>query len=360
MDLPSRFLMAPLTRCRADPNTWIPNDLIKDYYTQRAGAALIISEFTGVKEKAIAFNTECCIYNDEQAAGWKEVTDSVHAAGGRIFCQIAHGGRACHPLNNDGELPVSASPIAIEGHTILADFGPTGEKLDHVTPRELTDEEVEGIVQDFAAAAKRAVFDAGFDGVEVHAANGYLVDCFLCASSNKRDYGKYAGTSLETRSQFLTEILEAVVKEIGANRVGVRISPLNSYQEMNRGGIENAQEEVKYIANICNGLGLAYLHLMRGDFFGMQTGDVVTVARETLTNPALIVNMGFQAEEAEEGIKAGKFDAVAFGTNFLTNPDYPEKIRTGAELNTPRAELYYTKKAEGYTDYPFMVEVKSS
>jgi N-ethylmaleimide reductase len=219
-------------------------------------------------------------------------------------------------------------------------------------PRELSDDEVKEIVQEFVAAAKRAVHIAGFDGVEVHGANGYLIDQFLCENSNKRTSGPYAGETLETRTQFLTEVLEAVVEEVGADRVGLRISPLNSYQDMNRFGIDNAVAEVKHIVGICNGLDLAYMHVMRADFFGIQSGDVVTPARETFKN-ILTVHGGYEAEEAEEGIEAGKFDAVAFGTKFIANPDFPERVKVGAAMNVQRPELYYTKKAAGYTDYPF-------
>jgi N-ethylmaleimide reductase len=325
-------------------------------YTQRARhAGLIISEFTTISEGAVTFHTEGCIYNEEQALGWKKVVDSVQAVGGKIYCQIAHGGRAAPPLSNHGKMPVSASPIGLR-HPTAAEYNPTGEKQPSVEPHELSDDEVKEIVQEFVAAAKRAVDIAGFDGIEVHGANGYLIDQFLCKNSNKRTSGPYSGETLETRAQFLTEVLEAVVEEVGADRVGLHISPLNSYQDMNRFGIDNAAAEVKHIAGICNGLDLAYLHVMRGDFFGIQSGDVITPARETFKN-ILIANIGYEAEEAEEGIKAGKFDAVAFGTKFIANPDFPERVKAGATMNEQRPELYYTKAAEGYTDYPIMATI---
>ena len=354
--LPHRFIMAPLTRCRADLDTNMPNDLMKEYYTQRAPhASLIITEFTTIKEGAVAFHTEGCIYSDEQARAWKEIVDSVHDAEGRIFCQLAHGGRASHPLNNKKVTNyVSASPIALT-HTVIPEFNPTNEKQPYPEqpPHELTDEEAKAIVEDFRMAAKRAVEIAGFDGVEVHGANGYLIDQFLCESSNKRTAGRYAGTSLETRSQFLKDVLTAVVEEVGADRVGLRLSPLNSYNDMSRGTEEKAQEEVRFVAGLCNELDIAYLHMMRADFVGIQSGDVMTPAREVFKN-TLIANMGYQAEEAEQGVADGKFDAIAFGTNFLANPDYSERVRVGHALNTPDPDTFYTKKSKGYTDYPFM------
>lgn len=350
----NRIWMAPLTRSRADLNTNVPNDLMKEYYVQRASAGLIISEFTSITNDAITFNREPCIADDAQVQKWKEIVDAVHEKGGKIFCQIAHGGRAAHPLANDGRAGVAPSPIALT-HRCGAHFNPSGEEQPYVEPpTELTDEAADAIVQNFREAARKAVKVAGFDGVEVHAANGYLIDQFLCETSNKRpETSKYAGTSLETRSKFLKEILTNITEEVGSDRVGIRISPLNSYQDMHRG--DKAVEEVKFLASMCNDFNLAYMHVMRGDFFGVQKADVVTPARETFKN-TLVVNMGYDAKEAEEGITSGKFDAVAFGTKFLANPDLPHRIFKGAELNAPKAALFYTDGPAGYIDYPSLVE----
>jgi len=350
-DIPNRIWLAPLTRCRADLDTHIPNELMKEYYVQRASAGLVITEFTSVTNDAITFWREPCIADDDQVAKWKEIVDAVHAAGGKIFCQIAHGGRAAHPMCNDGRAGVAPSPIALT-HRCGKDFNPTGEEQPYVEPpTELTDEAAGELVQAFREAARKAVKVAGFDGVEVHGANGYLIDQFLCETSNKRETGRYAGTTLETRSQFLKDVLTNVIEEVGSDRVGLRISPLNSYQDMNRGG--KAVEEVKYIASVANDFDLAYLHVMRGDFFGIQKADVVTPAREVFKN-TLVVNMGYDAKEAQEGIAAGSFDVVAFGTTFLANPDLPARIKKGAELNAPKPDLFYKGEAKGYTDYPFL------
>jgi len=350
-DVPNRMWMAPLTRCRADLDTNVPNDLMKEYYVQRATAGLIITEFTSISNDAVTFWREPCIADDAQVQKWKEIVDAVHEAGGKIFCQIAHGGRAAHPLCNDSKPGVAPSPIALT-HRCGKDFNPSGEEQPYVEPpTELTDEAAEEIVQAFREAARKAVKVAGFDGVEVHGANGYLIDQFLCETSNKRPEGRYAGTTLETRSQFLKDVLANVTEEVGSDRVGLRISPLNSYQDMHRG--DKAVEEVKFVAALANEFDLAYLHVMRADFFGVQKADVVAPARETFKN-TLLVNMGYDAKEAREGISNGSFDAVAFGTKFLANPDLPARIEKGASLNDPRPELFYASGEEGYTDYPFL------
>lgn len=352
MTYANRVWMAPLTRCRADTNTNIPNDLMKEYYVQRASAGLLITEFTSITNDSITFWKEPGIADDAQAAKWKEIVDAVHQAGGKIFCQIAHGGRAAHPLCNDNKPGVAPSPIALT-HRCGAYYNPTGTEQEYTEPpHELTDAEADELVVAFREAARRAVKVAGFDGVEVHAANGYLIDQFLCESSNKRpESSKYAGTSFETRSRFLKEVLRQVTEEVGSDKVGVRLSPLNSYQDMNRNG--KAVEEVNFVASMLNDFDLAYLHLMRADFFGIQQADVVTPAREVFKN-TLVVNMGYDPKEAQEGIEAGKFDAVTFGTKFLANPDLPARIAMGAELTAPKADLFYTDGPEGYIDYPFL------
>ena len=240
---------------------------MKQYYVQRASAGLVITEFTSIDNDAITFHREPCIADDAQTAKWKEIVDAVHAAGGRIFCQIAHGGRAAHPSCNGGKPGVAPSPIALT-HRCGKDFNPSAEEVAYAEPpEELTDAAADAIVAKFREAARRAVHVAGFDGVEVHAANGYLIDQFLCATSNKRPAtSKYAGTSLETRAGFLKAVLKEVTDEVGAGRVGMRISPLNSYQDMHRG--ETAPDEVKFIASIANDFGLVRAGVRRAAFDG--------------------------------------------------------------------------------------------
>lgn len=339
LTLPNRLLMAPLTRTRASAGH-MPNALMAEYYAQRASAGLIVTECTMVVPRTSAFGADPGIYDEAQAQAWKQVADAVHAKGGRIFMQIWHAGRAAHPGLNDGAETVSASALAIEGevHT------PTGKQA-HVTPRALRADEIPGLVRAYAEAAHRAVA-AGFDGVEVHGANGYLIDQFLRDGSNQRD-DAYGG-SLAHRARFLFEVLEAVCAAIGSQRVGLRLSPLNSYNSMKD---SDPLALTAYLAEQLNRFDLAYLHLMRADFFGLQKADVVPVARQHYKG-VLVGNMGYSAEEAQRAIEAGQLDAVAFGTGFLANPDLPQRVAAGAAWNAPDPSTFYTPGAKGYTDYP--------
>jgi N-ethylmaleimide reductase len=340
--LKNRVLMAPLTRCRADADH-NPTPLMAEYYAQRASAGLIIAEATMVMEGNSSFWMEPGIYSDAQVQGWKAVTDAVHAKGGQIVLQLWHGGRACHPLLNGGTQPVAPSALPITGDEVHT---PEGKKP-YVTPRELRDDEIPGIVAGFKKAAENAQA-AGFDGVEVHGANGYLLDEFLRDGSNKRS-GPYGGP-LENRARLMLEVLDAVISVWGADRVGLRISPLNSYNSM----IDSDPVGVTtYIAQQCSTRGIAYLHMMRADFFQAQQGDVMTPARQHFKG-VLIGNMGYTADEAEQAISEGKLDAVAFGVPFLANPDLPARIAAKAPLNAPNAARFYSPGPEGYTDYPAM------
>ncbi len=342
LTLPNRILMAPLTRCRADADH-VPTPLMAEYYAQRASAGLIIAEATMAMEGNSSFWMEPGIYSDAQVNGWKQVTDAVHAKGGRIVLQIWHGGRACHPLLNGGAQPVAPSAIAITGDEVHT---PEGKKP-YVIPRELRDDEIPGIIAGFKKAAQNAKA-AGFDGVEIHGANGYLLDEFLRDGANKRT-GPYGG-SIENRARLMLEVLDATISVWGAERVGLRISPLNSYNSM----IDSDPVAITtYIAQQASARGLAYLHVMRSDFFQQQTGDVMTPARAAFKG-VLVGNMGYTADEAEHAITEDQLDAVAFGTSFLANPDLPARIATKAALNAPNAAKFYSPGPEGYTDYPLM------
>lgn len=342
LNLPNRILLAPLTRTRAEAGH-VPGDLMAKYYAQRAGAGLIIAEATMVMEGNSSFISEPGIYSGAQVEGWKKTTDAVHAAGGRIFLQLWHGGRACHPLLNGGAQPVAPSAIPITNDVVHT---PQGKKP-YVVPRELGDDEIPGIVEGFRKAAENAKA-AGFDGVEVHGANGYLIDEFLRDGANHRT-GPYGG-SIENRARFLLEVVDAVITVWSGDRVGLRISPLNSYNSM----IDSDPVAlVTYLAGALNERHLAYLHVMRGDFFQQQSGDVLTTTREIFKG-VLLSNMGYSAAEAAADIAAGKIDAVAFGTSYLANPDLPERFAAGAELNAPDASTFYTPGPKGYTDYPRM------
>lgn len=338
LHIPNRIWMAPLTRCRAGLEH-IPNALMAEYYAQRASAGLVIAEATMAMQGNSAFWQEPGIYGQPQIDGWKLVTDAVHAKGGRIFLQIWHGGRACHPAFNDGKQPVAPSAIAIDDqvHT------PEG-KLPHVMPKELSDDEIPAIIQGFKQAAINARA-AGFDGVEVHGANGYLLDEFLRDGSNHRS-GPYGG-SMENRARLLLQVIAAVCDVWPSQQVGVRISPLNSYNSMRD---SDPVALTGWLAQRLNDFNLGYLHVMRGDFFKTQSGDVITPARKHFKG-VLVGNMGYTAEEAAAAISAGKLDAVAFGVPFLANPDLPARFKTGAPLNAPDQRTFYTQGAKGYTDY---------
>ncbi|MBJ7538714.1 alkene reductase [Marinomonas transparens] len=338
--LNNRFIMAPLTRCRAVDHQ--PNALMAEYYAQRASAGLLITECTMVTEGTSAFGNDPGIYSEQQIEGWKLTTDAVHKADGRIFMQIWHAGRAAHPLLNGGKDCVAPSAIAIDDET----HTPEGKKP-YTVPHALTKEEIVDLVNDFRQAAINAKA-AGFDGVEIHGANGYLIDQFLRDGSNQRT-DEYGG-SLENRARFLSDIIHAVTEVMGSGRVGLRLSPLNSFNSMKD---SDPIEWTRFLTSHLNQFNLAYLHLMRADFFGVQAADVVTVARKNYQGH-LMVNMGYSAEEASQTLANKQADSVAFGTAFLANPDLPQRIKVGSELNAPDQNTFYSPGAEGYTDYPFM------
>lgn len=337
--LPNRILMAPLTRCRAGLEH-IPNEMMATYYAQRATAGLLIAEATMIQERNSAFIAEPGIYSPEQVAGWRKVTDSVHREGGRIFLQIWHGGRACHPDMNDGFETVAPSAIAIDAevHTLKGNRA-------HVTPRALTDAEIPTYVGYYKRAAANALA-AGFDGVEVHGANGYLIDQFLRDGSNRRT-GPYGG-SVQNRARFLFDVLSEVISVWGSDRVGLRISPLNSYNSMRD---SDPVGLTQFLARELNPFNLAYLHIMRSDFFGLQSGPVTEAARSEYKS-VLIGNMGYTPDEAALAIAQNKIDAVAFGHHFISNPNLVAKLREGRALSEPDQSTYYTPGAQGYIDYP--------
>ena len=327
LTLPNRIVMAPLTRCRADENH-VPTAIMADYYSQRATAGLIICEATMAMEGHSAFGgREPGIYSPAQVAAWKKVTDAVHAKGGRIFLQVWHGGRACHSLLNGGAQPVSASALAITNDEIHTPLG----KKPYEVPRALRDDERPGIVEGFRKAAENAKA-AGFDGVEVHGANGYLLDQFLRDGSNKRT-GPYGG-SIENRARLLMEVIDATIAVWGAGRVGVRISPLNSFNSM---ADSDPVSLTRYVAGKLDERKIAFLDLMRADFFGIQKGDVVTAARSAFKG-TLIGNMGYTPDEAAAAVTSGVLSGVAFGK--------------GIALVEPDPSTFYTNGAKGYTDYP--------
>lgn len=338
--LQNRVFLAPLTRCRADEGH-VPNALMAEYYAQRATGGLLIAEATMAMAGNSAFWREPGVYDDAQVAGWKLVTKAVHDKGGRIFLQVWHGGRATHSLLNGGQQPVGASAIPItdsETHT------PKGKKP-YETPRVLEDSELPSIVQGFRKAFENAK-RADFDGVEVHGANGYLLDQFLRDGSNQRS-GPYGG-SMANRARLLLEVTEAACNVFGKDRVGVRISPLNSFNSMKD---SDPVALATLVAERLSAMQIGYLHLMRADFYGAQKGDLLTPVRKAFRG-VLVGNMGYTPDEAQAAVQSGAVDAIAFGTSFLANPDLPRRIREKAPLNEANPKSFYTPGAKGYTDYP--------
>ena len=335
----NRIMMAPLTRCRAIGHT--PTELMATYYAQRASAGMIIAEATMVIEGNAAFTNEPGIYSPAQVEGWRKVTSAVHANGGRIVLQLWHGGRACHPLINGGQQPIAPSAIAI----LDSNFTTPNGAVPHAVPRALEDAEIPGVVEGFRLAAVNAK-NAGFDGLEVHGANGYLVDQFLRDGSNKRT-GPYGG-STQNRARFLMEILQAICGSWDAGRVGLRISPLNSFND-----VIDSDPVGTYtsLAENLNAFNLAFLHVMRADFAGRQSGDLLTPLRKAFKG-SIIANMGYTIQEAEDAIKNGLVDAVAFGKFFIANPDLPARIKAGSAFNELKPDNFYSQGPAGYTDYP--------
>ncbi|BBF91973.1 alkene reductase [Blastochloris tepida] len=336
LSLPNRVVMAPLTRSRAIEGD-VPSPLAVEYYCQRAEAGLIISEASQVSAQAKGYPRTPGIFTEAQIAGWRAITDAVHARGGRIFLQLWHTGRLSHPSTQpDGGQPVAPSAIRAEGQTFTA----TGLQP-FVTPRALATAEIPGVVADFAAGAANAK-RAGFDGVEIHAANGYLIDQFLRDGTNQRD-DQYGG-SVENRARFLKEVVEAVIGVWGADRVGVRLSPMfDNY------GMRDSDPAATFghAAEMLGRFGLAYLHGMQGGPAGFDFG-----AFRRRFAGSYIANSGYDAAKAEAAIAAGDADLVAFGVLFIANPDLVERFRRGASLNAPDPSTFFQGEARGYTDYP--------
>ncbi len=345
LHLPNRVVMAPMTRNRAGPGN-VPHALNATYYAQRASAGLIVSEATQVSPRGQGYPGTPGIHSAVQVAGWKLVTDAVHAAGGRIFLQLWHVGRISHPsLQPDGALPVAPSAIAPAGQAWTLE----GMKA-YVTPRALETAEIAGIVEDFRRGAHNAR-EAGFDGVELHGANGYLIDQFLRDSTNKRT-DRYGGNALN-RTRFLVEVTEALIDVWGPARVGVRLSPTNPYNDI---ADSNPAATFATAVSELNSFGLAYLHVVEPG-----TGDPIA-AGETpdirffrkLWRGALIANKGYDRERANAVIRDGIADLVSFAALYLANPDLPERFRRGVAFNSPDRKTFYGGGAPGYTDYPFL------
>jgi len=346
-DLPNRLAMAPLTRCRAS-SEGIPNALMVEYYRQRASAGLIISEATPVSPQGKGYPFTPGIYNDAQIQGWRAVTSAVHERGGRIFLQLWHVGRISHPsLQPNGELPVAPSALRPTGQA-STEQGPQ----DFVTPRALELAEMPGIVEQFRHGADCAL-KAGFDGVEIHGANGYLLDQFLRDGTNRRTdaYGGF----IANRARLLFEVIEAVSSVWGSDRVAVRLSPLQPFNDMRD---SDPKATFGYVVERLNHLNLAYLHITEmGKEMPGAAGPAFNLEElRTLYKGTYMTNAGYTAETAAAAIAEGRADLIAFGKLFIANPDLPERFARNAPLNEPDFDTFYQGGAHGYTDYPFLAD----
>ena len=340
IDAPNRIIMAPLTRGRAGPG-FVPNELAREYYRQRASAGLIISEATGISQEGLGWPSAPGLWTDAQVEGWKPVTDAVHEAGGRIVAQLWHMGRVVHSVFNDGKPPVSASATSAPGkaHT------PIG-RLDYEVARPLELAEIPRVIADYAAAAENAK-RAGFDGVQLHGANGYLIDQFLRDGTNLRD-DDYGGP-VENRIRLLREVTEALIGVWGKERVRYRISPNNPFNAMQD---SDPVATFSFLAGELAKRGIGYLHVIDPVADGAKR---ISPLLRGVFKGTYIVNGGFDAASAEDTLERKAADLVAFGVPFLANPDLPERYRQKATLNAPDQGTFYQGEAKGYVDYPALV-----
>ena len=347
IDLANRVVMSSLTRNRAGVGN-VPTPLIAEYYRQRASAGLILTEASPICAEGHGYPRTPGIHTAEQMAGWKQVTDAVHGAGGKIALQLWHVGRISHPdLQPGGALPVAPSAIRPAGQVF------TGEGMkDFVTPRALELAEIPALIASYAQAARNAI-DAGFDGVEVHAGNGYLLDQFLRSSTNRRT-DAYGG-SKENRARLLLEVMEAVCKAIGNDRVGLRLSPVTPFNDISD---DNPQDTFEYVVGQLNPLGLAFLDVLQGTG-GAPREQWLPFDYDRLRAlyaGNLIRNNGYDFSTAQAAVSTGAADAIPFGRLLLANPDLVERFRRGAPLNAPDYEKLYSGEEKGYTDYPFLAD----
>ncbi|RKD85120.1 alkene reductase [Mangrovibacterium diazotrophicum] len=349
-ELKNRLVMAPLTRMRATAGSLAPHDLNVEYYRQRSSAGLIVTEASQISPLGMGYPLTPGIYSDEQVAGWKKVTDAVHAEDGKTFIQLWHVGRVSHTsLHPEAGLPVAPSAVAAPGMTLTASF----EQVPFETPRAITVDEIKQTIHDYRKAAENAKA-AGFDGVELHAANGYLLHEFLHETSNLRT-DEYGG-SIENKARIVFEVLDQLVDVFGAGKVGIRLSPFAyPYGEYD----PKSYEVYQYLVEKLNSYKLAYLHLIR-----YRQGEIenVTAKEEALWKSydgTIIAADGFTPETAAEYVEAGKADAIAFGRHFIANPDLPKRIELAAELNDYDRNTFYGGAEKGYTDYPFLEKTKA-
>jgi len=337
VQLKNRIIMAPLTRCRASAGR-VPNELMREYYTQRASAGLILTEATAVCASGVGYVDTPGIWSEEQVTGWKKITDSVHSAGGVIFCQLWHVGRLSHPDFLNGALPIAPSAVAAAGELRV----PTGHKP-YPTPRAATLSDICATIFDYNEAAENAKL-AGFDGVEIHGANGYLPDQFLRDGTNKRTDA--FGGSIENRARFLLEVTDAAIAVWGADRVGVHLSPRElAHHSIND---SNPAATFGYVAEQLGKRKIAFIFTRES----ISGGERFSPAMKRKFGGVLIANEQMTFELAKKVLDSGEADAVSFGQLFIANPDLPKRLSIGAQLNKPNPETFYVPGALGYTDYP--------
>jgi 2,4-dienoyl-CoA reductase-like NADH-dependent reductase (Old Yellow Enzyme family) len=335
LHLPNRVFMAPLTRCRASAGR-VPNDLMRQYYVQRASAGLILSEATAVDPMGVGYPDTPGIWSAEQTAGWKSITNAIHAAGGHIFLQLWHVGRISDPCYLNGALPVAPSAVTPAGHVSLL-----RPKKPFVTPRALAIEEIPGIIKAYRRGAENAQA-AGFDGVEIHGANGYLLDQFLQDSTNLRS--DIYGGPIDNRARLMLEVTDAAISVWGPNRVAVHLAPRGDAHSM---GDSNPAATFGYLAEQLGKRGIAFI-CARESTDGHRLGPALKQA----FGGHYVANESFTGETAEQALISGEADAIAFGKLFIANPDLPRRLSQNAPLNTPEPETFYGSGPKGYTDYP--------
>ncbi|MFT9382741.1 alkene reductase [Gluconobacter sp. P5B12] len=333
--LPNRIIMAPLTRCRADSER-APTQLMAEYYAQRSSAGLIISEATSISPQGVGYPRTPGLWTEQQVAGWTTVTKAVHEAGGRIVAQLWHVGRISDPEYLNGDLPVAPSALPAEGHVRLL-----RPKRPYPTPRALGTDEISGIVEDYRKAAENAK-KAGFDGVHLHAANGYLIDQFLQDSTNRRT-DRYGG-SIENRARFLLEIVDALTSVWGENRIGVHLRPRGEEHDM---GDSDPVALFEYVVTELRARKAGFLFIRE-----TQGTDSQLSRLKSVFGGPVIANDEFSPTDAEQVVEEGTADAVAFGRLFIANPDLVERLKAKEPFNAPDPKTFYASGPEGYTDYP--------
>lgn len=336
--LPNRIIMAPLTRCRASEGR-VPNDLMREYYEQRASAGLILTEATAVTPQGVGYVDTPGIWSTAQIEGWKRITEAVHARGGRIICQLWHVGRLSHPDFLNGGTPVAPSAIAANGEIRT----PTGH-APYPVPRALELDEIAGVVAAYHQGALNAK-EAGFDGVEIHGANGYLPDQFLRDSTNQRT-DEYGG-SIQNRARFLLEVTDAAIDVWGAGRVGVHLSPRD--MEHHSMADSDPAATFTYVAGRLGARGIAFIFSRES----IEGGERFTPAIKEAFGGPLIANEGFTFDQAQEAVQSGQAEAVSWGQLFIANPDLPERFQQDLPLNEPNPATFYASGSTGYTDYSF-------